>query len=215
MLVMAFLPLIVPLPDALFYGAFFTLPVAILSFRRYRRHLEWKAGRVLWTGAVIGTPIGLLLITQLDRVVALRLLGVVLILFPLYELLLVKRTRIRIPNWTALPLGLLSGLMAGTFNIGGPPAILYIYSRPWSRELMVVTLQVLFILNASIRVLGSLPTGVVSAQVAWISLMALLPFLFFGWMGSRLADRAPPARIKQIVMLLLIAMGMNYLFLIG
>jgi len=210
MVIMALLPLLKPFPEALFFSAFLTLPIAAWTLWRYRHALSWREGAPLWIGAVIGTPIGLLIVDQLDRTQLLRLLGVMLIVFPLNELFLAQRWRLPIPLWFGLPIGILCGILGAAFGVGGPPAIIFVYARPGSREWAVATLQCMFLINSGLRVIAT-ATSVVTAELAWICALAVVPYMLAGMAGAKLAERVPPARFKQIVLLLLIVMGVFHL----
>ncbi len=87
-----------------------------------------RDGWTLIAGAVAGTPVGLWLEERLEPALLMRLLGVVLILFSVNELLLAKRGRFPVPKWLGLPIGVVCGILGAAFNIGGPPAIVYVYA---------------------------------------------------------------------------------------
>lgn len=210
MVAMALLPLLMGLPEALFLGAFFTLPVAGALLRKYRDDFRWRDARILLAGAIVGTPPGLLLVHHLDRVVLLRALGLVLIVFPLSEMLGLQRA-LRPPDWFAFPIGVVCGILGGAFNVSGPVAIVYVFTRGWSREQATAALQTLFLVNSGLRVVLTLPTGVVTVELAALCALAILPFMAAAVLGHRLADRVPPKRFKLFVQLALIAMGGRYL----
>jgi uncharacterized membrane protein YfcA len=103
------------------------------------------------------------------------------------------------------------GILGAAFNIGGPPALIWIYSRPWQREQGIATLQLMFLFNSGLRLILTAPTGVVTQHVMIVCALALLPFLMTAMFGVRLAARIPPKRFKQIVLAALTAMGFHYL----
>lgn len=211
MVIMALLPLLLPMTEVLFLGAFFTLPISILTLVRYRRYFRWRDAWPLVVGAVIATPFGLWLVENLDRTILLHGLGIILIIFPLHELFLAHRLRLHMPAWLGLPIGCVAGILGAAFNIGGPPAILFVYSRPWSREQAVATLQMMFLFNSGLRLILTASTVKDSQEVVWICLLAIAPFVLVGQIGFRLAERIPPKHFKQMVMVALIAMGLKYL----
>jgi uncharacterized membrane protein YfcA len=209
MTAMALLPLLLGMPEALFIGAFFTLPVSAWLLWKFRDHYRWRDAWPLIVGAVAGTPMGLLLVEHINRMLLLHSLGIVLIVFPLADVVGLSRY-VQPPDWTALPIGIICGILGAAFNVSGPVAILYIYSRPWSREQMVATLQMLFLFNSGLRVLLTLPTGVVTPELALLCAAALLPFLGVAMLGSRLAERVPHHRFRQVVLAAVMVMGVKY-----
>lgn len=209
MTAMAILPLVMPLPQVLFVGALFTLPVAGSLLMKYSGHFRWRDGWPLVVGATVGTPPGLLLAEHLDRLLLVRALGVVLIVFPLGELVRLPRL-VRLPAWSGFPIGVGCGILGAAFNISGPVAILWIGARGWGREQATATLQVLFLFNSGLRVLATLPSGVMTPDLALLCALALVPFLAVAVVGNRLAERVDPARFRLIVLAALMAMGTRY-----
>lgn len=210
MVAMALLPLLLGMPEALFLGALFMMPVAATLFWRNRRHYVLGEGWTLVAGAVAGTPVGLLLVQHMDRLVLLRLLGLVLIVFSLNELLFTRYWKLRVPTWMAFPIGVTCGILGAAFNIGGPPAIIYVLARGWQREQEMATLQVMYFFNSGTRVLLTLPTGIVTPELAELSAWALGPFVLVAILGCWFAARVPPQLFKRIVLVALIGIGLRY-----
>ena len=211
MTIMALLPLLLDFDEVLFLGAFFTLPVAMLLLVRTRTHFRWCDAWPLLLGAVIGTPLGLFIAARLDRGILLRGLGIVLVVFSINELLLARIWALRVPQWSGLPIGILCGILGAAFNIGGPPALIWVYSRPWQREQATATLQMMFLFNSGLRLLLTIPTGVATPNVLLVCAVALIPFLLAVVSGIRVADAVSPKRFKQMVLIALSAMGFWYL----
>jgi uncharacterized membrane protein YfcA len=211
MTIMALLPLLLDFQEVLFLGAFFTLPVAAAIFIGMRQNFRWRDSWTLIAGAVIGTPLGLLIVADLDRSILVRGLGAVLILFSINELLLSQFWTVHLPGWLGLPIGVVCGILGAAFNIGGPPALIWLYSRPWQREQAIATLQMMFLFNSGLRLILTAPSGVVTQHVILICVLAMLPFLLAAMFGVRLAARISPRRFKQIVLFALMAMGFHYM----
>ncbi len=211
MTMMALLPLLLDFNEVLFLGAFFTLPAATAIFIRLRKQFRWRDGWPLLAGAIIGTPVGLLIVAHLDRAILVRALGVVLIVFSINELMVAHIWTLRVPGWMGFPIGLICGILGAAFNIGGPPALIWVYSRPWPLEKAIATLQVMFLFNSGLRLILTAPTGVVTEHVLIVCAIAFIPFLLAALFGVRLAERIPPKRFKQIVLCAIAAMGFHYL----
>lgn len=211
MTIMALLPLLLDFDEVLFLGAFFTMPAAAIIYIKTRRHFRWRDAWPLLAGAIIGTPLGLLFVAHLDRSILVRGLGVVLILFSINELLLSQIWTLHVPQWLGLPIGVVCGILGAAFNVGGPPALIWVYSRSWQREQAIATLQMMFLFNSGLRLILTAPTGVVTQNVILICTLAVLPFLLTALFGARMAARLSPRRFKQFVLVALIAMGFHYL----
>ncbi len=101
------------------FVAIFTLPVQLIIMWRYRDALRVRPFWRVIVGAAIGCPIGVLLITRLDRQIILTALGIFLIAFALYSLLNLHLPEIRRPAW-GFGFGIASGILGGAYNTGGP-----------------------------------------------------------------------------------------------
>lgn len=211
MTIMALLPLLIDFDEVLFLGAVFTIPAAATILHHTSEQFRWRDAFPLIAVAVIGTPVGLLLVAHLDRIILLRALGVVLIVFSINELLLTQLWSLRVPLWLGLPIGVVCGILGAAFNIGGPPALIWVFSRPWRREQAIATLQVMFLFNSGLRLILTAPTGAVTWHVIEITALAVIPFLLMAVFGAKLARRLSPKRFKQIVLIALTGMGLHYL----
>lgn len=208
---MALLPLVLPFKGALVVVAVLNVPVCALTLFSTRRHFSWRRGTGLTLGSCLGVPIGFYALVQLDAQLLLRALGAVLCLFALNELLLARRFPLRFPAWTGFPVGLVSGGLGGAFNVGGPPAIAYVYAQPWTKEEIVAVLQLVFGTSALLRLALVGQSGLLHGDLLRLTLFALLPLLAGIAIGGRLLHRVPLAPLKSAVFLFLLAMGAKYL----
>lgn len=210
---MALLPLILPFKDALVVVAVLNVPVCALTLWANRRHVHWRRGAALAAGTCLGVPIGFYLLVKLDAGVLLRVLGALLCLFAVNEIFLARRFPLRFPAWSGFPVGLVSGGIGGAFNVGGPPVIAYVYSQPWAKEEIVAVLQVVFGSSALLRLIFVGHSGLLHAELARLTLLAL-PLLLAGIiLGGRLLHRVPLPPLKLTVFVSLLVLGAKYLFL--
>lgn len=211
---MALLPLVWPLPLASLIVVVFNIPVPLLTFWANRRHYHWRDGLGLVVGTACGVPIGVYLLVAAPPELLLRSLGAVMIAFALYELIVARGGNDEgngLPGAAGFPLGLVSGVLGGAFNVGGPPAIAYAYSRPWCKEQVVAVLQVTFVLAAALRLLLSGVNGWFTAQVWTLSAWAAIPVSLCLLIGTRLFRRVPQQPLRQGVFLFLGVMGCKYM----
>jgi uncharacterized membrane protein YfcA len=107
--------------------------------------------------------------------------------------------------------GVLSGLLAGTTGMGGPPAILLYFSAPTtvgvSRASLIGFLFGLDIISGGLAAAQGLYTREV---VVW-SLALALPMLAGIVLGNRQFGRTDPARFRRFVLMLLAALSLAVL----
>jgi len=115
-----------------------------------------------------------------------------------------------IPKKAAVPFGLLGGVLAGAFNVGGPPLVAYVYSRNWSKVEIVAILQAVFIAGATTRNILMAGAGEYTPRllqlVGWATPAAILAV----WLGKLTLDRLPLPLLKKIVFSLIFAIGLKY-----
>jgi uncharacterized membrane protein YfcA len=212
MAAVALLPLLVGLKDAQVVVAILTGVVCAATFLSTWRHFRWRQGRGLVIGAGVGVPIGLWALVYFPASLLLQLLGLLLCTFSASELWRGDRLPLRIPTALSFPIGIVSGCLGGALNVGGPPAVAYVYSQPWTKEETVSLLQVVFGLSALLRLLLLVPSRLIRPEHLWVSLLTMVPMLMATWCGSSLLKRVPGEKVKLGVFAFLFLLGLKYLF---
>lgn len=207
---MALLPSFVDFHLASLLVALFTVPVSILNFYDNRKHYRWRRGLLLVIGMCCGVPCGVYLMVIAPREVLLRLLGVLLIGFALNETLLSRR-RFEMPQWLGFPIGISSGVLGGAFNMGGPPCVAYLYSRPWPKEEIVALLQVIFVISASLRLVLFKAHGIVPPTTTELMLWSAIPVMAAVYFGCRLFRVIEQQTLRLGVFIFLGVMGVKYI----
>lgn len=207
---MAILPALLDFHTASLVVVLFTVPVSLTSLAPLRRHCNWRLGWTLWAGMMCGIPVGLYLMVHAPAPLLIRALGAILIGLSIQELALPRRV-VPFSNAMGFPMGLVGGVMGGAFNMGGPPAVAYLYSRPWPKEQIVAILQVAFVLSAFTRLAVMGGTGMFTAPVLRLGLWSAVPVVAAVFFGSRLLRRIPQTHLRRGVFIFLGLMGARYL----
>ncbi len=84
-------------------------------------------------GSLIGIPLGMFALVNIEEKLILTFLGFVIVSYALYSLFELYLPQIDSPKWAYL-FGLLSGLLTGAYNIGGPPIVIYCHCCRWNPE---------------------------------------------------------------------------------
>jgi len=207
----AILPLLLGLKDALVVVAFLNVVVCAATFAATWRQFRWRSARGLIIGSCIGVPIGFWGLVELDAGLLLRALGILLCIFSAIELIFGERSPIKIPAGLGFPVGIVSGGIGGALNVGGPPAIAYVYSQAWSKAQVVAVLQVVFGLNAVLRAVLVGTSELVRPSLVHISLMSIVPMLLATLGGGWFLGRIPDDTLRRAVFGFLFIMGIKYL----
>lgn len=110
----------------------------------YRRAFNLKVVSGLLVASLPAIPLGVLALQIVDEKLMLISMGVVIVSYALYSLFELRLPEINSPQW-AYPFGLLSGLLTGAYNIGGPPVIIYADCCRWEPERFKSNLQGFFL----------------------------------------------------------------------
>ena len=176
-----------------------------------RRHLDWRRVAPLAAASALGVPFGVWALVRWDARWLLAVLGAWMIAFAISELALARWWRPRFPEWSAWPVGFISGVLGGAFNAGGPPVIAYTYSQPWGKEETVAALQMVFGASAVVRVGFMGGAGLMPAELWTVLGAAVLPVLAGITLGTRLLRRVPGAALKVVAAAFFLVMGLKYL----
>lgn len=196
------LPPIVVVPSLYLLDALASGPLLI----RVRHEVDWRSLRWLLAGALVATPVGLLLLVGLPATpvriaIALTVLAATACLWRGFVWRAVPGPR------AAVAAGLLSGFLGGGTGIGGPPAILFYFASPAavgiSRASAIAYFFGLDLLSAGMAAAH----GLYGRGVLTLVLLMLAPALAGTALGHRLFRHGNPAHFRPLVMLLLAALS--------
>lgn len=203
---MAFLPTALGIRTAQPLVALFAGTLEAFLFLRYRAAFNLSAVWRLLVGAIIAIPLGIAGARVIDEHIVLTLLGLLLMGYPLYALFTPRLPQVPDGKLT-FGAGFAAGLLGGAYNTSGPPVILYGDNRRWSPQEFKANLQGFFLLNDMFTLAGHALGGTLTPLV-WQHFGLILPALFLGLLAGLALDRViPPTRFRQIVLVLLIALG--------
>jgi uncharacterized protein len=179
---------------------------------RLRERFDWRMMWPVVVGAAVGVPVGVWLLSLYGRTEWLsRTFGGFVVAVSLWLLLAPARLHGRqrvAPGW-GLGSGLLSGLAGGLFNTGGPPAAMYVYSRPVPLNMAKVCVQWLFCGMCLARIALSIPAGMLTGETA-VRAVSVMPATLIGSLiGVKLAERIHPDWLRKAVYILLVIIGLK------
>ena len=173
------------------------------------RQVDWRSLRWLIGGAMVATPLGLLLLAGLDPN-PMRLF-VSLCLLSISLLMLSGLAQRLAPKQTPGPLGALaagaaSGVLNGAAGIGGPPAIVF-YFATTGAAISRATLIAYFLFTDVWALAWAGGKGLLTSAAGPLIIVAL-PFSLAGiWLGQRLYLRLDEAQLRRLIWLLLALLG--------
>ena len=171
------------------------------------KEVDWKSLRFLLAGAILGTPVGVLLLKQLPPEPVKMLLGIIVVLFSLHGLLGRKPLPFRPSRPLEFTLGLISGTFASGFNIGGPPLVAYGAIRGWTPSVFRASLQAYFMIAGLVALISHGAAGLWTKTVFWIAAITLPAMIVGTWLGRRVNQRIDPARFQKLIYGALLILG--------
>ncbi|MFN2197211.1 MAG: sulfite exporter TauE/SafE family protein [Anaerolineales bacterium] len=185
-----------------------TLLLEIFLVVYYREALKISHVWRLVAAAVIGIPLGVLFLKQIDEQVMMLLLGIVITSYALYALLRFRLPRLERPAWAYL-FGVAAGMLGGAYNTSGPPVIIYGHCRRWSPSEFKGNLQGFFLISSTLVAITHLAGGSFTPEI-WHLFLLSLPALGAGlFAGLQMEKRIQPAVFNWIVLGLLVVLGLR------
>jgi hypothetical protein len=163
-------------------------------------------------GGLVGIPVGIWLLTQLDPVVLRRSIGVFMTGYALFMLATPRLALRRAGPAADAAIGFVGGAMSGSVGLSGAVPTAWSMLRGWRPDEARAVYQPfnLPILLASLA--GHFAAGVLDFRHLYYAAICL-PMLPLGvWLGLRVYRRINAATFRRIVLLLLLASGLALVF---
>lgn len=180
----------------------------IVLLARYRDNLQVQTIWRLAIASIVGVPIGVILLSQVDGDLILMVLGVVIAGYALYGLLNFRLPTIAHPRW-AYGFGFMAGVLSGAYNTAGPPVIIYGNCRQWEPLTFKGNLQGFFMLNSCMLIGTHAVNGNFTNEV-WKNFLIALPAIGIGIVVGSVMDRyLNPIWFRKGVLVLLVVLGIR------
>jgi uncharacterized membrane protein YfcA len=187
--------------------ALFGIVAEVILLIYYRHAFNLKVVWRLAIASIIGIPLGVWALRNVDEQVVLTVLGLVVSGYALYALLNLRLPAVQQPVW-AYSVGFLAGILGGAYNTAGPPVIVYGNCRQWPPDEFKSNLQGFFLLNSALIVGTHYLAKNYTADV-WRNSLVAFPAVAAGIVtGLFLANRISAPVFRKIVLWLLLVLGL-------
>lgn len=177
----------------------------------YRDALNIQAVKRLTLASLVGIPIGVWVLGNVNEVIVLTALGVIITGYAIYALFTPRLPELHHPGWE-IGLGFFSGILGGAYNTGGPPVIVYGTFRRWEPDEFKGNLQGFFVVTSAIVVITHLIAQNMT-PATWQHFAMTLPTLALGTTAGLTAGRfIAPERFRKLVLALLVVIGLTLIF---
>ena len=178
--------------------------IAAVMLLGLHREVQWKTASVLIGASVLGLPVGLLALTQLDPDVLQVLIAATVIVF---TVLLIRGYSLgsRITLQGSLAAGIFAGVLRTSTSMAGPPVVLYLQGTRMPSGVFRSTITAFFFLSGLAGVAVFTIEGTLDARLGLTGLAATPAVLAGLLIGARLYERVGEARFRGVVFAVLIA----------
>ena len=195
----------VPLLSLLFFLS------SLIQMFQLKGKFECRNVMSLLVGAVFGIPVGIFFVLELNDRLTKGVLGFLLIVYSLYSLL-VRRRPLRFPEWTGYLFGFAAGVLGGTFNMTGPPAVFYIAGQQWQKDNIVGSLNFFFFITTVLVIAFHIVAGNLTQEIT-IKFLMLSPVMVAGLLiGLHIFRKVNEDNYRKGLFVLLMIMGVMLLF---
>lgn len=192
------------------FGALLGQLLSLVSLRR-----GFDFGKIIpfVIGGVIGVPIGVFALHNIDLVRFKLTLGVLLTLYALYGLLAPGEPRVkRGGRLLDAFVGVIGGVLGGLGGMSGSVPAVWTQLRGWKRDLRRATMQVYNIAMHTLTLTVYWRTGALS-QTPWPLFAVAGPAMLIpAIVGARMAGRFSERAFSRVILLMLLASGLAMLY---
>jgi uncharacterized membrane protein YfcA len=176
--------LFIPIEMAVPLSVLMSILVALVVTIQDHEHVHFSSAKWLIAFAIIGIPLGLIILIYSNAFYVKIGLGLLIILYSCYAIFGKNSLRLNTDNKTWLFIcGFLSGVFGGAYGLNGPPLVVYGNMRNWSAKHFRATLQAYFLPVSFITSIGYFAKGLITMEVLkyfLISLPAVFSAIFLG-----------------------------------
>ncbi len=175
------------------------------------KEMHWPELRWLIPGSILGLAAGSFILADTNAQNLTRFLGVFILAYVVYALLMKpeRLPRIRLP-W-GLPLGIFGGVVGSLYGGGGPPIVAYLQMRHLDKRAFRATFQGIALTDNILRGFMYVALALLTWQLAIGFLMLIPPVLLGLWAGNRLHMRINQRAFLLGTLALLTVVGLKYL----
>jgi uncharacterized membrane protein YfcA len=189
-------------PVVAFLGIIIASSMLVMSWRM----VEFKNTYPVIIASLAGIPFGLFVLKFVPEVYVKALLGIVLILFGIYNLVKPALPAMKSRFW-GVAMGFLSGILGGAYNANGPPLIIYASLTRMPPEKFRANLQSYLMPTAVFIFIGHGLSGLWTKDVLYLFALSFPVIVAAIFLGTRLSKKFLAGTFDRFVYAALILMG--------
>ncbi len=206
LLAMPLLALVVDIKIATPLMGLVAVGLATSMLVREWRNVDFSSTLKLTLTSFAGIPLGLFLLKSAPSQYVKWVLGIILILFGAYNLIMPRLPVVKNAIFSYVS-GFIAGILGGAYNTNGPPIIIYGMLSQWSKDRFRATLQAYFAPTAIFIAVSHGIGGLWTGNVLRLALFAAPLILLAIFLGGKLSKKITPGSFDRLIYAILILMG--------
>lgn len=159
-------------------------------------------------GSALGVPAGVAVLKWVSPAHLRMTVGILLILFSVYNLARPKLPEIKDAGRVAdAGIGLLNGLVGGSTGLAGILVVIWSGLRGWPRDEQRAVFQPTGVATFLVTILALGGAGIITPDTAWLFLIGLPALAAGTWLGWKLYGTLDEASFRRVVLALLFLSG--------
>ncbi len=177
----------------------YLLPTAV-------RHANWRSVAPLGIASLLTLPLGAWLLTYIDAEDMRRFIAILVISA---GIMLGSGWRYsRTPTLAVtIPVGLVSGFLSGSANIGGPPVVVFLMAGRNTAMEVRAGIMAYFSFSVVFRIIAYGLLGLLTMPLFWISVALIAPYMAGIFIGSRAFSGISEKLFRWTVLVVVLTMG--------
>ena len=187
-----------------------TYGLVVQGYAVWKLRHSLNAGRLipLIAGSAIGVPLGIILLRWVPPANLRMTMGILLILFSLYNLV-----RPKLPSMThagriaRCRRRILNGLVGGSTGLAGIVIVIWSSLRGWQRDEQRAAFQPTGVATFLITIIVLGGSGAITRDIIWLAALGLPALAIGTWIGWKLYGKLDEAKFRKSVLVLLLVSG--------
>ncbi|MFC2151547.1 sulfite exporter TauE/SafE family protein [Bacteroidota bacterium] len=181
--------------------------IAISILIKNLKKVEFKSAWRLIVASLIGIPIGLWYLDDINENIIKLVLGILVLLFALYSLIKPKLYQLKGEKYSWI-FGFIAGILGGAYNTNGPPIVIYSTLKKWNPQNFRATLQGYFFTTGILVIAGHGIAGNFTNEVLTYFAYCIPVAFVAVIIGARLNKKIPIEPFHKYIYIILIILGL-------
>ncbi len=185
--------------------------IAISILIKNWKNIEFKSAWRLIVSSLVGIPIGIWYLDDINENIIKLTLGIIVLLFAAYNLAKPKLYYLKSEKYAWI-FGFIAGILGGAYNTNGPPIVIYSSLKKWNPQNFRATLQGYFFTTGILLVISHGIAGNYTNEVLVYFAYCLPVTLVAVLIGARLNKKIPIIKFHKYIYMILIVLGFMLIY---